>query len=118
MQVSVKYKGLVIDGLLCVCVTSVSLPSSYVFGNNFEAKPFILAVIKCRNGLEKNNFVKPRRFDFTALFAVFSNTALLAAYSAKAKCFLPHGHPDPCCLDLCGQILSCASTVNTLLYCH
>lgn len=58
-----KYKGWVINGLgLCFHVTSVSLPYSWIPGNNFEANPFILGIIKPRDGLEENNFVKPGRF--------------------------------------------------------
>lgn len=44
------------------CITSVTLAYSCTFSNNFEAHPFILAVIEPRAVLEKNNFVKPGRF--------------------------------------------------------
>lgn len=56
-----------------------------LFGNNFEVSPFLLAVKEPRGGLEENSFVKPARVDFTVPFAAFSNTALLATPSSKAR---------------------------------
>lgn len=62
-----------------------------LFGNNFELSPFLMAVKEPRGRLEENSFVKPGRIDFTVPFAAFSNTALLATPSSKARWFVPYG---------------------------
>lgn len=73
MQVSVKYKDWMVSVLdFCFCITSVSIPHSGTFGNNFEADPFILAVRESRDVLEKNNFVKPGRLSlYSSVCSIF-----------------------------------------------
>ena len=85
-----KYKSWVINGLrLYFHVTSVSLSYSCIPGNNFEANPFILDIIKPRDGLEESNVVKPERLLLYSCFCCVVKYTLLAAHSSKAKRFIP-----------------------------
>lgn len=72
------------------CLTSVTLPFSCAFGNNFEANPFIPAVIEPRDVLEENNFVKPGRFLLYSSVCCVFEYYFISCSLFQGKCFVPH----------------------------
>ena len=116
LQGSVKYKSWVTKGLrLLLSLTSVSLSYSCVPGNNFEANPFILGIIKSTGGLEKSNTVKPERLLLYSCFCcvVKYHSISCPFFQGQVLCTSWPDRAHPCCLDLCGWFWSC-SRVNTL----